>query len=158
MEKYSKELTCDTHIRPEIWSILSEGNSRWVRQDITMAVCYENSCEYSVCFRWIVQFLRLLTKHHTNWPQWIWHIRRFHSSVLHSSASQIVLIYVFTHVIDFPYKLLFLPVCCSVTPVENSGGNLIVCYIRFRNFNFHFFLRCSFLVLYVTEWYIEADV
>jgi hypothetical protein len=46
----------------------------------------------------------------------------------------------------------------SVTPAEDSEGNLIVCNTRFHTVYFRCFLAYSFPVLRVNDCYVEADI
>jgi hypothetical protein len=56
------------------------------------------------------------------------------------------------------YTLNETQVSTSVTPVENSTGSLIICYIRFRTINFLGFLQYSIRILHVIGRHVEADV
>jgi hypothetical protein len=46
----------------------------------------------------------------------------------------------------------------SVTPVENSAGSLIVCYMSFHAINLPCFFPYFLPVLHIIEWHIEADI
>jgi hypothetical protein len=45
-----------------------------------------------------------------------------------------------------------LSLMCEITPIENSVGSVIICYITFHALNFSRFLPYSFPLLYVMEW------